>query len=98
MTAMLRFQQQRKGRIAADVDPLDRVHLHGDVQGMDIGAAGWLPSLRNFGGRYTGVQRVASKALAICWAFWPGVTSITSKRMSRWASSGGGRAKARRRR
>ena len=30
--ARLRLQQQRKGRIAADVDPLDRVHLHGDIQ------------------------------------------------------------------
>ena len=38
MAAVLRFQQQRKGRIAADVDPLDRVHLHGDVQGH---AAKW---------------------------------------------------------
>ena len=32
MAAALRFQQQRERRIAADVDPLDRVHLHGDVQ------------------------------------------------------------------
>ena len=30
--ALLRFQQQRKRRIAADIDPLDRIHLHGDVQ------------------------------------------------------------------
>ena len=28
----LRLQQQRKGGIAADVDPLDRVHLHGDLE------------------------------------------------------------------
>ncbi len=32
MATPLRFQQQRKGRIAADVDPLDRVHLYGDFQ------------------------------------------------------------------
>ena len=32
VAARLRFQQQREGRIAADIDPLDRVHLHGDVQ------------------------------------------------------------------
>ena len=30
--ARLRFQQQREGGIAADVDPLDRVHLDGDFQ------------------------------------------------------------------
>ena len=30
--ARLRFQQQRERRIAADIDPLDRIHLHGDVQ------------------------------------------------------------------
>ena len=32
VSARLRFQQQRKGRIAANVDPLDRVHLHGNIQ------------------------------------------------------------------
>ena len=32
MAAPLRLQQQREGRIAADVDPLDRVHLDGDFQ------------------------------------------------------------------
>ena len=32
MSAALRFQQQRESRIAADIDPLDRVHLYGDVQ------------------------------------------------------------------
>jgi hypothetical protein len=31
--ALLRFQQESEGRIAADIDPLDRVHLHGDIQG-----------------------------------------------------------------
>jgi len=30
MPARLGFQQQREGRIAVDVDPLDRIHLHGD--------------------------------------------------------------------
>ncbi len=34
--ARLRFQQQRERRIAADIDPLDRVHLHGDVQAHDV--------------------------------------------------------------
>ncbi len=32
MAARLRLQQEREGRVPADVDPLDRVHLHGDVQ------------------------------------------------------------------
>jgi hypothetical protein len=32
VSAGLRLQQQRKGRIAADIDPLDRVHLNRDVQ------------------------------------------------------------------
>ena len=32
MAPLLRFQQQRKSGIAADIDPLDRVHLHGDFQ------------------------------------------------------------------
>ena len=32
MAALLGLQQQSKGRIAADIDPLDRVHLHGDIQ------------------------------------------------------------------
>ncbi len=32
VAAFLRFQQQREGGIAADADPLDRVHLHGDIQ------------------------------------------------------------------
>ena len=33
VAARLRFQQQREGGIAADIDPLDRVHLDGDIQG-----------------------------------------------------------------
>jgi hypothetical protein len=32
MAAPLRLEQQRERGIAADVDPLDRVHLHSDVQ------------------------------------------------------------------
>jgi hypothetical protein len=32
MPARLRLQQHREGGIAADIDPLDRVHLHGDIQ------------------------------------------------------------------
>ena len=32
VAALLRFQQQREGRIAADVDARDGVHLDGDVQ------------------------------------------------------------------
>ena len=39
MGARLRFQQQRERRVAADIDPLDRIqHLHGDIQAHDIGA------------------------------------------------------------
>ena len=30
--ALLRLEQQSEGGIAADIDPLDRVHLHGDSQ------------------------------------------------------------------
>ncbi len=33
MAAGLGFQHQREGGIAADIDPLDRVHLDGDIQG-----------------------------------------------------------------
>ena len=32
VTTLLCFQQQGEGGIAADVDPLDRVHLHGDFE------------------------------------------------------------------
>ena len=32
VAALLRFQQQREGRIAADVDARDGVHLDGDIQ------------------------------------------------------------------
>ena len=28
VTARLRLEQQREGRVAANVDPLDRIHLH----------------------------------------------------------------------
>ncbi len=31
--APLRFEQDRERRIAADIDPLDRVHLAGDAEG-----------------------------------------------------------------
>ena len=33
VAAPLCLEQQRKGGIAADIDPCDRVHLDGDVQG-----------------------------------------------------------------
>ncbi len=36
MGAALRFQEQREGQIAAVVDPLDRVHLYGDVQAHGV--------------------------------------------------------------
>jgi hypothetical protein len=32
MTALLRFQQQGEGRVALDVDPLDRIHLDSDFK------------------------------------------------------------------
>ena len=32
VAAFLRLQQQRETGIAADVDPLDRVHLYGNAQ------------------------------------------------------------------
>jgi hypothetical protein len=42
MAARLRFQQQSEGRIAGDLDPLDRVHLNG---GFEIHGR-FLPSMR----------------------------------------------------
>src|ERR1700732_1675298 len=33
MPPRARLEQEREGRIARDVDPVDRVHLDGDVQG-----------------------------------------------------------------
>jgi hypothetical protein len=35
VTAFLRFQQQGKGRIPFDIDPLDRIHLHRDFEAHD---------------------------------------------------------------
>ena len=32
VAARLRFEQEGEGRIAADIDPLDRVHLDGDEE------------------------------------------------------------------
>jgi hypothetical protein len=32
VAALLRFQQQGEGGVAPDIDPLDRIHLHGDIQ------------------------------------------------------------------
>ena len=32
VAALLRFQQQGEGGVAPDIDPLDRIHLHGDSQ------------------------------------------------------------------
>jgi hypothetical protein len=39
--ARLRFQEQGEGRIAADVDPRDRVHLHGDVE-LAVSGHAWI--------------------------------------------------------
>jgi hypothetical protein len=36
MLPRLSFQQQRKGRVAPDIDPFDRVHLNGDVKASAI--------------------------------------------------------------
>ena len=41
VAALLRFQQQRKGRIAADVDTRDGVHLDGDIQFHVVGPGLW---------------------------------------------------------
>jgi hypothetical protein len=35
MPAGLRFQHQGKSGIAADIDPLDRVHLDGNIEGHE---------------------------------------------------------------
>jgi hypothetical protein len=32
VAALLRFQQQGEGGVALDIDPFDRIHLHGDSQ------------------------------------------------------------------
>ena len=32
MAALLRLQQQREGGVALDIDPFDRIHLHGNIQ------------------------------------------------------------------
>ena len=40
VAARLGLQKQREGRIAADVDPLDRVHLDGDVEAHRVRSAG----------------------------------------------------------
>ena len=39
VAALLRLQQQGEGRIALDVDPLDRIHLHGDFQAHEHSAS-----------------------------------------------------------
>ena len=50
MRAALRLQQQRECRIAADIDPLDRVHLYCHVQAHGVFAAAVnFTLLRNFG-------------------------------------------------
>ena len=43
MPPLLGFEQQREGRIAADIDPLDRVHLHRDFEmsAIDHPITGW---------------------------------------------------------
>jgi hypothetical protein len=33
MSPRTRLEQEREGRIARDIDPVDRIHLDGDVQG-----------------------------------------------------------------
>jgi hypothetical protein len=35
VTAFLRLQQQGEGRVAFNVDPFDRIHLHGDFEAHD---------------------------------------------------------------
>ncbi len=35
VTAFLRFQQQGEGRVAFNIDPLDRIHLHRDFEAHD---------------------------------------------------------------
>ena len=58
MAALLRFQQQREGRIAADIDALDRVHLDGDVQlSWADGSSGWLMPVRS--GRVRTVKQIS---------------------------------------
>ena len=87
MAAGLRLQQQRERRIAADVDPLDRVHLHGDVQAhgsmrapgdLVVNVYAILPAVAM---ARDGIQRLVSKALAMCRGILPGATNMTSKLM-----------------
>ena len=106
VAAGLRLQQQRESGIAADIDPLDRIHLDGDVQGhgssdsvtgvkqrtRSARPAAKLYAIfvadRHRAARQRSAQREASKALAMWRGILPGTTSITSKRMSAWSSSG----------
>ena len=39
VAALLRFQQQGEGGIALDVDPLDRIHLHRDIESHEFPSA-----------------------------------------------------------
>ena len=57
MAALLRFQQQREGGIAADVDPLDRVHLHGDVQASSTGVHTAIGEGRHVASKAAGIWR-----------------------------------------
>ena len=51
MPALLRLQQQREGQIAADIDPLDRVHLHRNIQGHGGFAHGFRQSVQRQTGK-----------------------------------------------
>ena len=85
VAALLRLQQQRKGRIAADVDARDGVHLDGDVEFHGGSRAG---SGSRFGSRLAGYQVLASNAAGRWRGRRRGAISMASKRKSNSACSG----------
>ena len=101
MGSFLRLEQQRKGRIAANINPFDGIHLDGDIEAHG-GAMFWvgtgrgelrlkvyailsMPATRLC---ESDLQHVASNALTMWRGSLPGTTSMTSKRIAHCASCG----------
>ncbi len=81
MAAPLAHQHQREGRVAADVNPGDMVHLEGDLQ-----ATCWLPE--NLPPPEYHAAPSASNAPMIWRGSRHGTATITSRRSSRSAACG----------
>ncbi len=102
MAARLRFQQQRERRIAADVDPLDRVHLNRDAQRHGRVRQRGLRLRRSFTRSWrgsppppSGRPYSVSNAAGMWRGSRPGATSTASNRMSLSPSSGCAASQAR---